>query len=94
MLQWYNWLYEMKKKSEEKKKEVEPQKLVSRVIRSAEGIGFMHKITEPTAWRGGVQILKEEVEDAKPLARRKDKKKEWTNHWQCDTKVQDLVDKP
>ena len=36
----------------------------------------MHKITKPTVWRGGgVQILKEEEEDAKLLARCEEKEK-------------------
>ena len=40
---------------------VEHQKLVSRMIRSADGgAGLLRQITKPTAWRGGVQILKEE----------------------------------
>ena len=53
----------------------------------------MHKITQPSAWRGGAQILKEEEEDAKPLARCEEKRKEWAKHCQCDTEVQDLKDK-
>ena len=52
------------------------------------------KNTKPTAWRGGVQILKEEEEDAKPSATCEEKKKEWAKHWQCDTEVQDLNDIP
>ena len=84
MLQW-NKLHEMKKNDEGKRMEVDHQKLVSRMIRSAQG----------GTWRGrGVQILKEEEEDAKPLARCEEKKKEWAKRWQCDTKVQDLKDKP
>ena len=34
-----------------------------------------------------MQILKEE-EDAKPLARCEEKKKEWAKHWQCGKEVQ------
>ena len=50
--------------------EVEHQKLVSRLIRSAEGgTGLLHKITKPAAWIGGVQLLEKEEEDVKPLAR-------------------------
>ena len=95
MQRWYNWLVEMKKKGEEKKIQEEHQKLVSRMIASAEGTtGLLHKITKPTAWRGGVQILEEEQEDTKPLARWEEKRKEWAKHWQCGTEMQDLKDKP
>ena len=39
------------------------QQKVTQMIRSAEGsAGLLHKITEHTAWRGGAQILKKEVE--------------------------------
>ena len=51
------------------------------------GAGLLHKITKPRAWRGGAQILKDEEEDAKPLARCEERRKEWAKHWQCDTKV-------
>ena len=68
--------------------------MVSRMISSAGGrTDFLHKITKPTAWRGGVQILKEEEEDAKLLSRCEEKRKEWAKHWQCETKVQDQKDK-
>ena len=40
-----------------------------------------------------MQILREEEEDAKPLARCEEKKKDWANHWQCDTEVRDQEDK-
>ena len=56
MQQCYSWLHEMKKKDEEKRKEEEHQQLVV----SAEGSGLLRKITQPTAWRGGVQVLEEE----------------------------------
>ena len=51
MQQCYNWLYEKKKqKDEEKRMEVEHQKLVRRMIKCADGgAGFLHKITQPTA---------------------------------------------
>ena len=65
------------------------------MIRTAEGgTGLLHNITKPTAWRGRVQIPKEEEEDANPSTRCEEKKKEWAAQWQCDTKVQDLDDKP
>ena len=42
-----------------------------------------------------MQILKEEEEDdAKLVAGCGEKRKELANRWQCDTKVQDLNDKP
>ena len=53
---WYSWLQEMKK--DEEMKEEEHQKLVSRMIARAEG-GLLHKVTKPTAWIGGGQVLEE-----------------------------------
>ena len=41
-----------------------------------------------------MQILWRGEEDAKLLTRCEEKRKEWADHWQCDTKVQDLRDKP
>ena len=68
------------------------KKWVSRMINSADGgSGLLHNITKPTAWREGTQILKEEEEDAKPLARCSEKRKEWVEHWQCDEEVQNLT---
>ena len=72
--QWYNWLCEMKKKDEERRMDVEHQKLASRMIRSAEARTGLHKITKATAWRGGVQIPHEEEEDVEPSARLEEKK--------------------
>ena len=61
MRRWHTWLCALKKEDEEKKVEVEHQQVVSRKIRSVEGgTSLLHTITEPTAERGGVQILKEE----------------------------------
>ena len=40
-----------------------------------------------------MQILKEEEEDAKPLARYEEKRKEWTKHSQSCTEVQDQENK-
>ena len=94
MQKWYDWPCEMKKKDEAKKMEVEHRTLVSRMIKSADGsAGLLHKITMPTTWRGGVQVLKKEEEDAKPMARCEEEE-EWAKHWQCDTKVQNPKDKP
>ena len=75
--------------------EVEHQKLVSRMIKSADGsTSLSHKITEPTAWRGGGLILKKEGEDARLWARCEEKEQEWAKHWQCGEGVQDVKDKP
>ena len=65
------------------------------MIKSADGsAGLLHKITEPTAWRGGVQILMREEDDAKPMTRCEEKRKEWAKHWQCDMDVQKQEKKP
>ena len=49
------------------------------MIKSAEGsAGLLHNITKPTIWRGGVQILKKEEENAKLLERCEAKSKEWS----------------
>ena len=92
MQRWYKWLHDMKKKKkndEEKRKGEEHQKLVSRMIACAQGGTFqLHKITKPTAWRGGVQILNEEQEIVKPSARCEEKRKELAKHWHSDTEVQ------
>ena len=74
---WKNWLHEMKKKDGVKKMEEEHQKKVSQMIKIAdESGGLLHEITKPTVWRGELQILKEEEEDAKPS---KDE-----DHGRCD----------
>ena len=41
-----------------------------------------------------MQILKEENDGAKPLARCEDKRNERAEHRQCDMEAQDLKDKP
>ena len=75
--------------------EEEHRKLVSRMIASAEGgAGSLHKITKPTAWRGGVPMLEEVEIDVKPLTRCEEKRNDLAVHWQCNTEVQFLVDKP
>ena len=89
----YSWLFEIRR-MRERGLRWSIKKLVSRVIKSADGgTGLLSNITKPTAWRGGVQIVKEDEEDATPLARCEEKRKEWAKHWQCDTEVQDLKDK-
>ena len=56
---------------------------------------LLHKITKPTPWRSGAQILeKEEEEDAKLLDRCEAKRKESSKHWQCNEEVQNVQDKP
>ena len=61
--------------------------------RTKQSVRRMRRRNRSTASRGGVQILKQEEEDATPLARCEEEKQDWAN-WQCDTKVQDLEDKP
>ena len=65
------------------------------MIKSAEGsAGLLHKITKPTTWRGGVQILEKEEADARLLDRYEAKRKEWSKHWQCNEELQNMQDKP
>ena len=45
-------------------------------------------------WRGGVQILEKEEEDAMLLDRCEANKKDWSKHWQCDEEAQSMQDKP
>ena len=55
------WLEEMKKRDEKGKMEEMHQHKVAHMIKSAERrAGLLHKITKPTPWRGGAQILKKE----------------------------------
>ena len=71
------------------------QHKVAQMIKSAEGsAGLLHKISKPTTWRRGVQILVNEEEDAKLLGRCEAKRKEWAKHWQRDEEVQNVKDKP
>ena len=91
MLGWYDWLCEMKKRDEVKRMKVDHLKLVSRTIKSADvSAGLLHKITKPTACRGGGRILKK-VEDAKPSAGCEEKRQEWAKLRQCDAKVHDFI---
>ena len=84
----------MKKKDEKGKMEEMHQRKGENMIKSAEGsAGLLHKITKPTIWRRGVQILKEE-EDARLLDRCEAKRKEWAKHWQCDEEIQNVHNKP
>ena len=71
------------------------QRKVEKMIKSAEGsAGLLRKITKPTMWSGGVQILKEEEEGARLSDRCEAKRKDWAKHWQCDESVQNVEDKP
>ena len=85
----YNWLEEMKKKDEKEKMEEMYQHKVAKMMKSAEGSAeLLHKITKPTAGRGGTQILKKEEEDARLLDRCEAKREEWAKYWQCNDNVQ------
>ena len=80
MQKWYKWLEEMQKKDEKEKLEEMHQKKVEQMIKSAEGsAGRLHKITNPTPWRCGAQILKKEEEDVRLSDRCEAKRKEWTH---------------
>ena len=93
MQYWYAWLEKMKKEDEKRKMEELHQQRVNQMIKSAEGsAGLLHKLTKPTAWRGGAQILKKEEEDARLLDRCEAKRKERAKHWQCDESIQNLED--
>ena len=71
------------------------QRKVEKMIKNAKGsAGLLHKITKPTIWRRGAQILEKEEEDAKLLERCEAKRKEWSKHWQRDEEIQNLQDKP
>ena len=71
------------------------QQKVAQLFRSAMGrTGLLHKITEPTAWRGEAPILKKEEEDARLLDRCEVTRKERAKHKQCDQDLQNLEDKP
>ena len=55
---------------EKEKMEEMHQHSVAQMIKSAEGsAGLLHKISKPTARRGGAQILVNEEEDARLLDR-------------------------
>ena len=93
MPKWYVWLG-MEKEDEKRKMEELHQQRVNQMIKSAEGsAGLWHKITKPTAWRGGAQISKKEEEDVRLLDRCEAKRKEWAMLWQCDESVQNMEDK-
>ena len=79
MQKWYEWLEHMKKKDEKEKLEEMHQRKVEKMIKSAEESAcLLYKITKPTMWRGGVQILEKDEEDARLLDRCEAKRKEWS----------------
>ena len=85
----------VKRKDEKAKMEEMHQRKVENMIKSAEGsAGFLRKITKPTMWRGGMQILKDEEEDARLLDGCEAKKKEWAKHWLCEEEIQNMQSKP
>ena len=87
--------HEEKRSDEKQRSEEEFQKLVAGMIASAaEGAGFLHRITKPTALRGGLQVLEVSEQDATPLRRCEEERKEWTKHWQCDFEVEGAENKP
>ena len=59
----------MKKKDEKEKMEEMHQRKVKKMIKSSEGsAGLLHKITKPSMWRRGVQIVSDEERMGKALA--------------------------
>ena len=63
-------MHEVKKKDEENRREEEHQRPASRILSSADGgEGFLHRITKPAAWRGGLLVLEDLEEDAGPMRR-------------------------
>ena len=91
--QWYHSLH----KDEEKRREEEHQKLVSRILTSAEGGGRF------TAQDHETNSLERRFASAgrvggsrcTPMRRREGKKrKEWAKHWQCDSEAQGTEDRP
>ena len=63
------------RKNEIRKLEELHQRKVSQMVKSADGsAGLLYRTTKPTAWRGDVQILKEEEDDAKLMNRCEEKR--------------------
>ena len=57
MQRWFCWLHEMDKRDEKRMSETEHRKLVGWMMSSSgRGAGYLHKVTKPTAWRGGLQV--------------------------------------
>ena len=85
----------MKKKDEKENMEEMHQRKVQKMIKSAEGsAGPLHKITKPTMWRRGVQILKKGEEYANVLERCEAKRKAWSKHRWSNEEIQNMQNKP
>ena len=63
------------------------------ILNGEGGAGLLHSTTEPGAWRGGLQIL-ECGTRCGPAERDKEKRKEWKEHWQCNSEQQKVEDNP
>ena len=73
----------------ERKMEEMHQRKVEKMMKSAErSAGLLHRLTKSTMWRGGVQTLEREEEDARLLGLCEAKRKEWSTHWQCNEEIQ------
>ena len=60
-------------------------------ILSAVDKGKQSSCTEsphPVPWRRGLQVLEDVVDDAEPLKRVEDKRREWRRHWHRGTRAQ------
>ena len=76
--QWFKWLREEKRKDEARSRVKELRKQVTRAISGAKGgAGVLHRMTKPTAWRGGLQVMEHLEEDAKPMRKCGEKRQEW-----------------
>ena len=61
---------------------------------SGRGAGFfVHTITKPAAWRGGLQVVEELEEDPEHMKKCEEKEKEWAKHCQCGSVAQGMEDK-
>ena len=72
------------------------EKLVENFFCSGEGsAAFLHTVTRPTLRRGRcIQILGEVCDDADPLKRVEEQRKEWSKQWQIGTEAQKPDDNP
>ena len=95
MIGWEEWLSEDHKKEKRQQLKASHGKLVEKVVISGEGgAGFFHMVTQPTLWRGGIQILEEVFDGADPLRKVQEIRHAWSNHWQIGTEAQKLDAKP
>ena len=66
-----------------------------RMMSSAEGgASFLHLSTKPASWRGGLQVLEDLEVDVKVMGTCDEKREEEAKHWQCDSEVRGVEDKP